>query len=918
MQVFRRTPVWFLLSCVWFSLGTCRAETDLYPQAPPRDLAVFAVYNAPPFAVTFRTQPSYAFREALEALEDDDSDTPLISETDGVNSQLSFPIRTITQTFLLERFEINIKALSTSSDDYNDVYKELVGVNLDVKLYLQSGGDNLSGRRFLRNAVVLVAEVYPTLEFEEPEDVSKKPSNEQVRALFGKWLDDMFTNHRDQYVAELKQSNQDLLREISALEVNTNLGTKKANTKSAYASGWTRRTLRALYTLTALLGVVGLAWIALFVQQRRKHSRMVVFDEDEVNSLSLEPPPRIHRSSSMDAVRHGADTFHRSSVTAASAAMDATNRYLSKHRPDLYKDDPNGGHPISVFGREYIIPSNPFESLFSTSLSPKQPQSPNSRELFMSPAGAPPKRSSLSSTRRSSLEAQKENLAASGEPTPYDDHIEDDEDDEPIISSTEQWPSGGGYRPISSIWRNLSSAFSEVRQRQEPEQDGLAIYPGELELPENYYHDKPEDDADYNFAFQDFPRHDGTPCLIYNEESLKQQQRSNIFTIADDFDDEALAEEVATTPVSDAAFQQMLSQNSLNSSFEDIQFDQDRDEKKLDDSAPLSSAKSKGFQEKLSHLMETKFRRYEQKSIIEKHQQKRALERKQVRELERRERHMAMERDIEEIEAAFSNPIERVRYSPKAGRYSEQMTFSPKHTASPARQYSPKVQQRYHQAFRSSPRRDRTRSLSFHDDETNSQGGRLPGRLSPYRSAASPSHGPGGYRPNPRTVFNDTAKPDWQNEPTGYIRPRSHRSYTQRHGSTSSVDELGLDQLKMPVMQQSLGRVEGVGVGVGSKHPSPLSVADEPFRASGAAGRPKPNASALHRRINSFDAGLQRDASRGVRLPPRRTPSKQGFIHRRANSQTTGHRRTRSHSRSKSHSNDDVFLHGIVAQTRFV
>ena len=103
----------------------------------------------------------------------------------------------------------------------------------------------------------------------------------------------------------------------------------------------------------------------------------------------------------------------------------------------------------------------------------------------------------------------------------------------------------------------------------------------------------------------------------------------------------------------------------------------------------------------------------------------------------------------------------------------------------------------------------------------------------------------------------------------------------------------------------------------------------------------------MHRRVNSFDPDSMKHrrvqspggvssrppSSQHRRTPSKGTPHRRG-VHARSNSHSdellgpsTPHRRTqssssntphrRTHSRSNSHS-DDVFLHGIFAQTRMV
>jgi hypothetical protein len=190
---------------------------------------------------------------------------------------LSYPIRSITQDFLLEQFQ---RELETMNDGHHaTIYNHLMAVDLQTKLYLVQDGTTENVRRRVTEKVTLVAEMYGTVAFLEPSDKTTKPSNEEVRVLFGSWLEASFKHDRDQYLRELVQSDQDLLREITSLSIQTNIDIdidgsgsgSGSNTKSGgYVEGWSNRTERALLAMMILLGIMGVGWMLLYLQQRHR------------------------------------------------------------------------------------------------------------------------------------------------------------------------------------------------------------------------------------------------------------------------------------------------------------------------------------------------------------------------------------------------------------------------------------------------------------------------------------------------------------------------------------------------------------------------------------------------------------------------------------------------------------------------
>jgi hypothetical protein len=75
---------------------------------------------------------------------------------------------------------------------------------------------------------------------EEPTNTSTKASNAQVRQLFGRWIDQPFCDHCNQYLPDLVQSDQDWWHKIWGIDIN--IDWNENGGKPSYALGWSTRT----------------------------------------------------------------------------------------------------------------------------------------------------------------------------------------------------------------------------------------------------------------------------------------------------------------------------------------------------------------------------------------------------------------------------------------------------------------------------------------------------------------------------------------------------------------------------------------------------------------------------------------------------------------------------------------------------
>ena len=1005
-----RQVVSFLV--IFLLLGTTTRQRVVHCDAAA---TVYALYNLPSWTLVMETT-------AVDSLPTPRATTGLLSETNGHNSGLSFPLRMATQTFLLEQFDLNIRRLETQANaqdptmlyPWYPMYAHLVGVDLIVQMFwvettTSTSGEqrSIEGDTGTTRVTKMRVEIVGSLAFEEPGISAVKPSNEQVYLMFGQWMESIFSTQRGSYWNAVMASNQDVLQQAVLLDITTELSREEDRKEAADAGGSDDRTQRILLSLLLFVCSVGVLY-SMYALRRNRNKQTVRRlmnasidgnynnrnnnttsgyrdgeDDGEYNfSGSVKEP-----SEGMDAMRHGSDIIyaHRS----AQSVLENTDRYLSKHRPDLYTDsthDPqqsmshhsnssihsnHSNNNIQVFGREYTIPSNPFEMLYSAFQ-----QEPR---FEVSPQGAFTPRSRKNSVIE---EQQVNNLAAGGgfdddettttaskgagtgngigisrsrqfEDEPY--HDDYGEDFHHFSSS----PKGLaiGFRPISSIWRNFTQMWDSER-REHHDDIFMQAQARDLELQSGQfqYHDQiaPHDEIpDYNFAFKDFPRHDGTPCLIFNDSGvLLTPRQREVFEIDSPQTSPTnhMLDDKGTVPVSDEVFQRMLaaqgedprSLSPDDSLFLESSFAGDDYVEKTTVEVAAPNVLAPQFKEELARLYEQKFRQYEKKAIVEKHQERREKERKAQREQERRERHKLMEGTIEDLEGAIGTTPrwQSTQSSPKPYNYSPKPSSSQphshrSHTHSPKAKFSPFRTGHHHSdnISRASPARSKT-TMDWDRDVAHNTGAAtgVGGGVGLTSSARSLTDEP--FRMRPRTMHPAAAAPEGN-----YL--------TGGQFSASSIDHSTLDKLSLPPMTST-------------KKYSPNAVMDDIFGgAPTSISTRKPNAGSSsvvgtrsdsnptlsHRRVNSFDhkaiLGYERPLPQQRRRPKAggpnastlrtrsRTPTRtltptraiggggslQPGPGRSMNPSLGGPRRRRSASPAP---RGDVFTHGVVAHTRLV
>ena len=836
-----------MIRLVWlvrlWTVITCTMEATANPirrhnTLHDRSLGVHALYNLPAFAVEFTTLDTADITSGIVDTTNGQED--MVSETGEYDSSISYPIRTLTEEFLTDQFRVEINDANVT--EYFEFYQQMQEVDLQVRMYHSDKKNELEGH------VHLIAEMFGSVSFQEPEEGKGKPSNAQVKELFGSWMEDIFKQHRDLYLRKLVQSNQELLKEIVALEIITNYDIN-GNTKIEEGGGFSTLE-QTLLTLLIILVMIGMGWMCLVFAQRHRYNKSLQADGGHMGDQEHIP--------AMHTIRHGED----GSTTDNTPGRSQQN---------------------------YSMPSNPFgyiSSAFQRSSFGK-----SQREAFTTPRP------------RSSLELQATNIAVSSERgqmddidlnSPIDDHY------------TQTNPSG--YYPFANIWRNLSHMWDDARYFQDNDgliyQDDLPYSDDDIDMMmdnrhamEQWMEFSPEDEEDYDFAFKDFPRKDGTPCLIYDDDKLNTSD-PDIFSIdqigiptpTDDIFSPQREDAGSNEILSDEAFRNLLGQNS---SFED-------------EVSVVSDRSSPEFKQRLSSLFVEKHRQYEKRAIVEKHQQKR----KKEREMERRERQKDMHRELEALEASMPALVSE-KWKSKH-HVSSPKPSGERRAASP-KPYSPNMQ--IARSPKRSDRRSRKPKQSWDMGLPTYE--RSP-RRSPLPSGDHLKPPMGRPKSFDVSIDGNASYRSQQISPSDLFVDAIHR------GDRGVFDKTPLNKLSLP--------------GLSTNEPSPQSVMDDihmmppriitatkNFDRRGSRDVVGDYKSSNHRQqmeTISNNTSMDTISSSSPRRPRGISPARRGLSP--ARTPTRGRRNARgispgprSSSKSSRHSrqgsNDDVFIHGVAA-----
>lgn len=487
----------------------------------------FVRYDIPPFGLIFRSPNNLAGDAAAAA--------------DLLASTMLSPLKLTAEEFLLESFDIQLARADETGVRLPEMMRLLKSLDLNVTLqheYSETVRERDQQQRLLQqqgdNWIGFYAEFVGMVKFVAPADPANKLTEDYVYGVMDDWMNGAFDEDHQVFKDMLKESYVPAVANLQSLDILMDI-VIGSNPFGLAAPGQAQDNTdvrnggdKALIAIFVIVGTATLVAAALYMRPTGKLS-----DTDGAFPIAETLPGR-----------HG----------EAMDVLEASDRYLSQHRPDLFD------------------------------------------------------------AMRQRTDKKSKNSPKTSQSLASQDGVELDHSETSQGSGSN---SSGDF--AGSMWSKLAATLRRSGSSFPRYGENLACE---------------EDPRDYPFAFNDFPRHDGTPCLIYSEdENGSATLRRGDSTM----EPPSLRRR---TPLSDEEYQMALSQQ--NSSMEEAY--------------PLDESIEVEFTEKLERLVAMRHRHYEKESILEKHREIRRRERQQAEAYERqlRLRRHEMELDLSEIEASVS------------------------------------------------------------------------------------------------------------------------------------------------------------------------------------------------------------------------------------------------------------------------
>jgi hypothetical protein len=535
------------------------------------------LYNTPPFSLQFDTL------NRLSAAVD------LTDAGDLIASTLQSPLKLTLEEFLLESFAIQ-SAQNDNLESLPEMLRTILSLDLEVTIWHEYSVHNKQDSRQRRdlqagnsNIIQFYAEFVGTIQFvlvpnQDP------ASRDVIHSILSDWMDTTFRQDGQVLRNMFRDSPVPALQELQSLEILTDIENDKAlgqnpflgNSNGNNGNGNSSDSSAGAKALLAALVLCGTATLVAAALLVRPH---VVARQRQLKLSSPDGAfPRPDDPTSTLPGRHD----------DAMDILEASERYLSQHRPDL------------------------FEAMSSNLKRGQGGNSNNSNNALASMDG---------------IEGCVE-----------DDLAEVD------LTDTSSTGSASWWTKLTSTLRNHAIQHAQNR------------------FVENLVCD--EDPSEYPFAFSDFPRHDGTPCLIYSESEggpATLRREGSVSKMNNVNNNMGL--DNRRVSLSDEEFKMALSQH-----------DTSHDESMVcsDDLVDLYDNSGESieveFTEKLERLVAMRHRHYEKESIMERGREIRRKERNKAEAYERqlRLRRHEMELDLDEIEASVNITTPTARNRKKA------------------------------------------------------------------------------------------------------------------------------------------------------------------------------------------------------------------------------------------------------------
>jgi len=587
----------------------------------------------------------------------------------------------------------------------------------------------------------------------------RPPSNDAVALLFEEWMEAAFVRDKEYYFDSLVDSDEGVLKHMEKLDIQTNsdatfdpyaMGTlhqqegypgsnNQAATSGGKESAQSPNNAAAaapsskpsmdhveklFLTLLIFVSVASFAGLLFAIKQYRRRRR---YKMDHIMDLeNCFGPGGIDEFSDHIMLDNGRGVTHRRHSLEGRHAdevmeiLNASDRYLAAHRPDLLaamkereqnefrRSDGSSLIPVATNSdtnrpaeRRYVTPTNPFSYLYGASY--------------------------FHSDRRAVEADRRKHVTRSAMDGVERESVPDDEDLDLVSNASTARVADQTVSARMQDWFvNLVKRRSATTLPQEEEYDDDEVIVDDLDTVEEGGVDNQgtdgtgsmacdEDPSQYNFAYQDFPRQDGTPCLIYEEtldeeeeeQFLRNSQRDSLHsttrygdTLTDDEFQQALTQHALVDyQQTNSSFQRVISRDDSDNNGEDVSSYVTGDDESQSDSiiststdsvlSGFSETEPANFTDKLERLVAMRHRHYEKQKIVDKHREQRRQERarqrteerkKQQVEMEERDRRLrrhSLELDIQELEAATAGNNSSTAPTPTKSTIKHYSTVAP-------------------------------------------------------------------------------------------------------------------------------------------------------------------------------------------------------------------------------------------------
>ena len=619
------------------------------------------VYPMPAFSFTFQAPTSSIGSNGM----------------DFVERTLPSPLHVTTAEFLLESFRLAVaqaaqqQGTTTASSSLPPLVYHLVTLSCII-VNLQTNYDP-NNNNANKEWITFYVEFQGTVSFQNTQGLTTTtpplPSNAEMYDLTGSWMRTTFANDIDILLTELHDSDNAVLQGLQQLSIQTDItlgdannnpfgGGTSAQLHSSSSSRSSATMILKQSILWSCLIVVAIATLISFLflivpvvrARRRLYNHHRSNNNHHHNQVVL--PGRQE-----EVVSEGGDF-----------ALDPYNIYSHNNNRVPYKDNNNNDgtddHDNVEDDFEFVAPGDGLYVIDNDSSSSNNNNNHSAPSFMQQVAWR--------------LQQQQQR--------------DDDDDDDDILSEdvetvvmTNTTRSGGSQNHTDSYAGNAPSWWSKLTQTLRQQAAAATANQQRLECE--------KDATNYDFPYQDFPRHDGTPCLMYREREPTEFETTTTIAGAATASHQdptwVLSQVAATTtdcPYTSAILQapwhpdDSRHSGTTGSSYtasshltatdqaflRELAYQQDLAATKATETMSVSYERDEGmydsefeempFTDKLERLLAMRRRHYEKTEIIERGREERRRRRREMEEEEARLRELKlrrheMELDLTEIEA---------------------------------------------------------------------------------------------------------------------------------------------------------------------------------------------------------------------------------------------------------------------------